>query len=252
MSRTITLAGTRGWLGLARSLVVYRARPWKTRSLARLYTQFLRPGDLAFDIGAHAGNRTRAMIAAGARVVALEPQPLFHAFLSRDLPSDVALYAAAAGAEAGTARLAIPRLHPTLASLAPGAPDALAKAEGFTHVRWDSHTDVTVTTLDELIARHGRPRFVKIDVEGYEDAVLAGLSEQIDWIAFETLPALPAVTAASLDRIAGLGPYRFNFIPGETRAFTSQVWMDLKDLAGFLDRDRRSGDVYARLEAAGG
>lgn len=192
------------------------------------------------------------MLAAGAGVVALEPQPLFHGFLTRDLPPGVTLYRAAAGAEAGKARLAIPRLHPTLASLASGTPDALATAEGFTHVRWDSGIEVAVTTLDDLIARHGLPRFVKIDVEGFEDAVLAGLSRPVDWVAFEALPALPDVTGASLDRLASLGRYRFNFIHGETRAFARREWGDTKGIARFLADERRSGDVYARLEATDG
>ena len=93
----------RRWGGLARSLVIYRARPWKIARLARLYGSFLAPGDLAFDIGAHAGNRTRALLRAGARVVALEPQRIFHDFLARDLPRDVTLLPLAAGAVPGTA-----------------------------------------------------------------------------------------------------------------------------------------------------
>lgn len=239
-------ASARAWAGLARSLLIYRARPWKTRALARLYRDILRPGDLAFDIGAHVGNRTRAMLAAGARVVALEPQPLPRAFLARDLPRDVTLIGAAAGARIGIARLAIARLHPTVASLVPDFAERMSGVKGFGHVRWDAGETVEVTTLDALIADHGRPRFIKIDVEGFEDEVLAGLSLPVDWIAFETLPALPCVARESLARIGELGDYRFNFIPGEARGFALEDWTDAAGIATLISAASRSGDVYAR------
>ena len=41
----------------------------------RLYGQFVRPGDLVFDVGAHVGDRIAAFRRLGARVVAVEPQP---------------------------------------------------------------------------------------------------------------------------------------------------------------------------------
>ena len=63
--------------GIARSLLVYHAIPLRQRRMQRLYRQFVRPGDLVFDIGAHVGNRARALAAIGCRVVALEPQPDF-------------------------------------------------------------------------------------------------------------------------------------------------------------------------------
>ena len=62
------------WLGLARSLVIYW-RPGRQRGLRELYRPFLCAGDLAFDVGAHLGDRTAAFQKLGARVVALEPQP---------------------------------------------------------------------------------------------------------------------------------------------------------------------------------
>lgn len=246
------LNAAREWAGFVRSLAVYRARPWKIRALAGLYRQIVHPGDLAFDIGAHAGNRTRALLAAGAQVVALEPQPRFHAFLARDLPPAVTLRRAAAGARAGTARLAIPRLHPTLASLAVDATATLATVEGFRHVRWDAGATVEVTTLDALVTRHGRPRFVKIDVEGFEADVLAGLSTPLDWIAFEALPALPGVATACVERLAALGSYRFNYVPGEASAFDLADWVGGAEILRHLAGARRSGDVYARHEAADG
>ena len=115
----------RALAGLARSLVIYRARPWRAAALARFYRGLVGPGDLAFDIGAHVGNRSRALVAAGARVVALEPQALFHRFLARDLPPGVTLLRAAAGRAEGEARLAVSRLHPTVSSLAEGFADRM-------------------------------------------------------------------------------------------------------------------------------
>jgi len=244
-------AALRSWAGVARSLVIYRARPWRIARLAAFYRGIVAPGDLAFDIGAHAGNRTRALLRAGARVVALEPQRAFHAFLARDLPAQVTLLPLAAGRTAGHARLAVSRLHPTVSSLAPGFPASMASAPGFRRVRWDAAETVEVTTLDALIAAHGLPRFIKIDVEGFEPEVLAGLGQPVPWLAFEILAATPDATRACLDRLAALGPYRFNFVPGEARAFAFPTWLDPAALLTALaTQSARSGDVYARLADA--
>ena len=43
--------------------------------MERLYAEFVKPGDLVFDIGAHVGDRVRAFRRLGARVIAIEPQP---------------------------------------------------------------------------------------------------------------------------------------------------------------------------------
>lgn len=236
----------RSWAGLARSLVIYRARPWRHRRLAAFYRQIVGPGDLAFDIGAHVGNRTRALRAAGARVVALEPQSVFHRFLMRDLPGDVTLLHMAAGRSIGTAELAVSRLHPTVSSLAAGFPGRMADEPGFRQVRWDRQETVPVTTLDALIAAHGVPRFVKIDVEGHEAEVLAGLSRPVPWVAFEALPAAAETTLAAIAHLEALGPYHFNVIQGETVRF-ALPWMTGTALSAVLDGTRRGpADVYAR------
>lgn len=241
----------RSSLGLARSLLIYRARPWRHAALTRFYRRIVGPGDLAFDIGAHVGNRTLALRAAGARVVALEPQAMFHGFLASTLPRDVALMRAAAGPEAGEAEIAVSRLHPTVSSVAPDFPATVGRTEGFGHVAWDGRERVAVTTLDALAGEHGAPRFVKIDVEGFESEVLAGLSTPVPWVAFEYLvPALARVEAC-LARLGALGDYRFNFVEGEGDAFASARWLDGPALLAALadGAGNGSGDVYAQLEA---
>src|SRR5215831_19786520 len=62
-------------LGIARSLRIYYGDRQHGPAMDRLYCEFVRSGDLVFDIGAHVGDRIAAFRRLGARVVALEPQP---------------------------------------------------------------------------------------------------------------------------------------------------------------------------------
>lgn len=68
------MSSTARAFGMARSLAMYYGIPFRAARLRRFYGQFVRPGDLCFDVGAHAGNRVRAWRALGARVLAIEPQ----------------------------------------------------------------------------------------------------------------------------------------------------------------------------------
>jgi FkbM family methyltransferase len=240
--------------GIARSLAMYHGIPGKHRRMTRFYGQFLGPGDLGFDIGAHAGNRVRAWRALGARVVAVEPQPDFQRLLrllfGRD--RDVALVPDAVGARPGTAQLGISTATPTVSSLSPGWRETVAADRSFARVRWDRSVEVAVVTLDELVARYGEPTFCKIDVEGFELEVLRGLTRPLPALSFEYLPMAHDAALAVLDRVGELGDYRYRYSPIETMRWTGDRWLDAAELVALLDRVRphgRSGDVYARLGA---
>src|SRR5258708_28170613 len=71
-----TLAADPAFASLRRSLDVYYGDAARNAAMDALYARFVRAGDLAFDIGAHVGDRTGNFRRLGARVVALEPQPL--------------------------------------------------------------------------------------------------------------------------------------------------------------------------------
>lgn len=242
----------RSLAGLARSLVIYYSRPHRIARTARLYARFAGPGEIVFDIGGHVGNRSRALRRTGAKVVTLEPQPLFYRWLKRTLPADVTILPLAAGPRADRAAMAVSSLHPTVSSLRPDMRHALRDDPGFERVVWDRTATVEMTTLDALIETYGMPAFVKIDVEGFEDQVIAGLTRPVPALAFEFLPALREVAEASIRRLEVLGNYRFNLIIGERLRFEAQDWMDGPALRGQIDQAAakgRSGDVYARLEA---
>src|SRR5829696_8555029 len=67
--------------GISRSLVTYYGPVWRRGRMEAFYRRLLRAGDLAFDIGAHVGNRVRVFRGLGPRVIAVEPQPHFVAVL---------------------------------------------------------------------------------------------------------------------------------------------------------------------------
>ena len=108
-----------GYRGLLRSILVYYGNPFKLRRMQRFYAQFMGPGDLCFDIGAHVGNRLFVWSRLGARVVAVEPQPLCLALLRRwyGRRPDVTLVDAAIGAEQGQGALWISPDTPTVTTL---------------------------------------------------------------------------------------------------------------------------------------
>ncbi len=166
-------------LGLLRSLIIYYANPLRRRQLRAFYAGFIGPDDLCFDIGAHAGNRSGVWAALGARVVAVEPQSTFMAYLRHRYADNnrVALVEEAVGAEQGMATLYVSERTPTVTTLSREWIGAVQEDTSFRRVRWDTAISVPVTTLDQLITRYGRPTFCKIDVEGFELEVLQGLSQ---------------------------------------------------------------------------
>ena len=191
--------------------------------------------------------------ALGARVVAVEPQPRLMAGLKRRFGKDpsVILIDAALGAAHGKARLAIDPAHPTVATLSPDYIAQAGESRGFRHVRWREEVEVEVTTLDALIAAHGAPAFCKIDVEGYEHAVLEGLSRPLPGLSLEYLPAALEPALVAIARLNRLGTYRFNRSVGESMALAIPRWLGAAEIGAELKRlprDDKAGDVYAFLD----
>lgn len=242
---------TRQRIGLLRSVLVYYGNPLKLRRMRRFYAQFISRGDLCFDLGAHVGNRLRVWSQLGAQIVGVEPQPACIDLLRRwyGRNPQITLVEEAVGATPGEAPLFISAVTPTVTTLSQSWITAVQQADSFADVRWEEAVAVKVTTLDELIARYGEPKFCKIDVEGFELEVLHGLSRPLMTLSFEHIGAATDLAIGCVERLAALGDYTYNWSPGEQHRWQSSRWLaageTIQWLAG-LHANSGSGDVYAR------
>ncbi|HKU96896.1 MAG TPA: FkbM family methyltransferase [Vineibacter sp.] len=244
------LAGLKQAVAIGRSLWIYHGDPARHRRMDRLYAGFMQRGDLVFDIGSHVGDRIRCFRRLGCRVVALEPQAalvrVLRLLYGRD--DGVRILEAAAGARVGTLELHLNLANPTVATGSTGFIAAADGSPGWERERWTRTVAVTLTTLDALIAQHGEPSFIKIDVEGLEDAVLDGLSCAVRALSFEFTTIQRPVALACLRRCAALGPYRFNAALGESQVLVHEDWLDEAAMARWLmalPHAANSGDIYA-------
>ena len=235
-----------------RSLRTYYGDRSRRAAMVRLYKHFVRPADLVFDVGAHVGDRVAAFRRLGARVVAVEPQPALVRTLKLLYGRDraVAIEAAAVGAAAGTLDLRINVDNPTVSSASADFLAAAHGARGWEGQVWDKMIRVPVTTLDALIARHGMPAFVKIDVEGFESQALAGLTRPPPALSFEFTTIQREVAADCIGRCAALGYRRFNAALGESQTLVHADWTGAEEISGWLaalPHEANSGDLYARM-----
>lgn len=238
--------------GVVRSLRTYYGRGAPRAAMDALYGQFVTGRDLVFDVGAHVGDRIAAFRRLGARVVAVEPQPALVKTLKLlyGLDRDVTIAPLAVGRAAGTIELKLNIDNPTVSTASGDFVKAADGARGWEGQVWSKVISVETTTLDALIARHGRPAFIKIDVEGFEAEALAGLSQPVPALSFEFTTIQRDVALACIERCAALGFARFNAALGESQTFAHSQWIDAAGLAAWLralPHEANSGDVYARL-----
>ncbi|MEZ5399834.1 MAG: FkbM family methyltransferase [Bryobacteraceae bacterium] len=202
--------------------------------LTRFFEATVRPGMIVADVGANVGFFTllAARLTGGqGRVHSFEPTPATAAILEDNVQVNgfresgiVAVHRQAVSARRGNARLTV-----------------FENDSGHNTLYWpggnESAVEVETVTLDEALAAEPRVDFVKIDTEGAEPAVLAGMDRILAAnpsirIAVEFAPSnlhragCDPVEFLNRIRAMGLGWKRIDDLTGEPREAGSE------DLAG--------------------
>jgi len=216
--------------GTAR-LHYFHGEPYEPE-LVDAFAHTLRPGDVCLDIGANTGFFTviaARLVAPSGRVIAFEPHPqavtrLRETVERNGVGAHVEVVAAAAGAFDGTTRLFLTS-DSVLSTTDPGRAPLAADFP------YDRAVDVAQTTVDTWMGSRPelleRLRPIKIDVEGTEAEVVAGMRRTLAArpaavIFCETSPGSDAdrwltaqgYTATCLEiRQGSFGNYRYDRAP---------------------------------------
>lgn len=209
---------------------------------------FLLSGDFYIDIGAHKGQKAEPIIQKGIRTLLVEPQPFYSKFLTehyadrRDL---VSIIEQGVGRAPGVLSLKINSKNPTLSTF-----NREWMTGRFKNEVWDSEVKVLVTTIDALVRRYGIPRYIKIDVEGFELDVLFGMTKRFGIVSFEFTIEFFENATKCLRYLAGLGYSKFNFCMGDQDQFALLDWVNIESLMTTIEScacrvPNLWGDIYA-------
>ena len=213
------------------------ARVWNEITFYRNLLSGFERGCLVFDVGANDGSKTDVFLRLGAWVVAVEPDQtnqriLKEKFLTYRLaPRPVVVIGKALSDKDSIETMWIDEPGSAKNTLSIRWVETLRHDDerfGCHHV-FGQQTMVETTTLDKLIASHGLPFFIKIDVEGYEVSVLRGLHSKVPYVSFEVnLPEfLPdgLECVEILHQLAQTG--KFNYVAGDyMQGLVLPQWLD--------------------------
>lgn len=209
----------------------------------------IRQGDLVFDIGAFVGSRTSLFSSMGARVVAVEPQPVCLDILRKRFRKnlDISIVAGLVSRSPGETNLWIDDQVPEIASvrrewLCHGP--TKAKGGRVYPLRVESHT------IDALIDAFGKPKYIKIDAEGHEVEILQGLSCACDFISFEIHRDDRQKLIAGIKEVKRLGLYKANLSLGDSNAFVFSQWQTIEAFLAWSwpGEAPEFGDLFLRLD----
>ena len=209
--------------------------------------QCLLPGDVVFDVGANFGDKTAAMLTRGVKVISVEPQPSCVAVLNGRYAQNpnVVIIPKGLGGRVGILEMSINNKSPALSTFSPEWMTGRFKTEV-----WDQKVDIAITTLDNLVHEFGSPRYLKIDVEGFEYEVITGLSKRVGIVSFEFTNEFWANAEKFMKYLDNLGYRKFNFSLGERTEFALDQWVSMAQLSAVLGDICGKyanvwGDIYA-------
>ena len=130
---------------------------------------------LVFDIGANVGEMTKRFVSYGCKVVSVEPQ--VELTNNHNYDGTLSIKNACIDNKVGST---------TFYKCTKNVSSSCRKDWRIHHpkLEWNELTLPTIT-IDSLIEEFGVPKYIKLDVEGYEHKAIEGLSSKVDLISLE-------------------------------------------------------------------
>jgi FkbM family methyltransferase len=213
------------------------------------YSDFIKKGDLCFDIGANVGNRTEVFLKLGAKILAVEPQKECQKILADKFKDSESVVIIPKGLDKEICQKEIYMgSSSTLASMSTEWISSVKKSGRFDGHNWENKHTIETTTLDNLIKDYGSPVFCKIDVEGFEYDVIQGLSKPLSLISLEFTPEHIESTVNCILYLEKLGTAKFNYSTGESMVLVLPKWIPAAEMINVLRAIPKNiktfGDIY--------
>lgn len=219
-----------------------------------------KPGDLIFDIGANHGAKADIFLRLGARVVAVEPdevngQVLQQKFLKyRLVQKPLVIVKKAISDKSAVEVMWIDAPGSAKNTLSRKWVDTLRDDDSrFGHkLDFAQQREVVTTTVDQLVSEHGRPFFVKIDVEGSEPNVLRGIGRAVPYLSFEVnLPEFEPEGLECVNLLRSLDPGgSFNYVAECGDGLVLKEWVPAAECLRLITRcGEKSIEVFWRASA---
>jgi len=212
----------------------------------QLYSEFVGPGDLCFDVGANVGRKTEVFLSLEGEVVAFEPQP--------DCAEEIQLRCEGMGT-LQVERCAIGKERGEV-DLDLSTRSGLATVVAETSEADGQLLTVPSYPLDHFADKYGIPRFCKIDVEGYELEVLEGMSFNPECMSLEYHTRTEKEIEDAVQIVKLLEErYRspvFNYSPEKSRKLALREFSSPEIVKRKLKSDHQDtgsfGDLFVREE----
>lgn len=221
----------------------------KISSRHLFYSQFLKTGDIFFDVGANLGNRIEPVLRIeGVKIVAIEPQEQCYNYLKKKFGNKITIIKKGLSNKEGIQNMYIGDVS-TVSSFSKKFVDESLKSKRFGDIKWNIEKAIEMTTLDILIKTFGTPKFIKIDVEGYEYEVLKGLTTPVEYISFEyNMPEMLENAINCIEYVSSVMPIKCNYSEGDTMILTLSEWISSKEMIALIRENKfqnnLNGDIY--------
>ncbi|MBU0894643.1 MAG: FkbM family methyltransferase [Nanoarchaeota archaeon] len=238
----------------------------KRKNIKKFYAHFINKNDLVFDIGANKGQFTEIFAELAKKVIVLEPnKDLVKVLLNKFKKNDKIIVVPKGVSDKGEIKDFYVNLDQDCCST---FSKEFKESRISKHTpNWEKRDKIEMTTLDKLIEKYGKPKFIKIDVEGYEKEVLGGLNIPVKFLSFEFSRLFKELkdTEDCIKKIKKLSKNsKFNFSFSHDYEFVSewgnpekiikQIKNTVKNLEDIKDQDellklwgKIGGDIYVKM-----